>query len=137
MEIKVYTDGASRGNPGNASIGVVIKDGDKIVEEIGAYIGKTTNNMAEYRAVVEALRWIISQVKSPLATVDFFLDSKLVVNQLSGIFKIKNYHLRNLIVKVRQLEREIGGNVAYHFIPRTKNQEADTLINQSLDKKRS
>ena len=136
-KLSVFADGGARGNPGPAAVGFVVKEGRRTLVRKGKSIGRTTNNVAEYQAVIEALKWIISGIKSRPSTIDFFLDSKLIVNQLNGIFKIKNYRLRNLIVKVRQLEREVGGNVSYHFIPRTKNQEADTLVNQSLDQKKS
>lgn len=133
--LSVFADGGARGNPGPAAIGFVIKDSKgKVLVEQGKFIGKATNNMAEYQAVIEALKWIIAKRRSSVSAVQFFLDSQLVVNQLSGIFKIKNFKLRNLIVEVRQLERDLGGNVSYHFIPRGKNKKADSLVNQSLDR---
>ena len=130
----VFTDGGSRGNPGPAAVGFVIKDNQgKILAEEGKYIGKATNNVAEYQAVVEALKWIKKNLSLPVVQKVFFLDSKLVVNQLNGLFKVKNHGLRNLIVQVRQLEKEVGGNVVYHFVRREKNKKADALVNQSLD----
>lgn len=134
----IFADGGARGNPGPAAIGFIIKDSKgKILKREGKYIGETTNNVAEYQAVIESLKWIkknlINSVVS-INSINFFLDSKLIVNQLNGLFKIKNSNLRSLIVKVRQLEQEVGGNVSYNFIPREKNKEADTLVNQSLEK---
>jgi ribonuclease HI len=130
----IFTDGGARGNPGPAAIGFVVKD-DKgsVLAEKGKYIGEATNNVAEYQAVIEALKWIKKNLSSRPAGLIFFLDSKLAVNQLNGLFKVKNYGLRNLIVEVRQHEREIGGNVAYRFVRREKNKKADALVNQSLD----
>jgi len=136
-DLFVFADGGARGNPGPAAIGFIIKDSKgKALKREGKYIGETTNNVAEYQAVIESLKWIkknlINSVVS-INSINFFLDSKLIVNQLNGLFKIKNSNLRGLIVKVRQLEQEVGGNVSYNFIPREKNKEADTLVNQSLE----
>lgn len=135
----IFADGGARGNPGPAAIGFIIKDSTgKTLLKKGKYIGKTTNNVAEYQAVIEALRWTKKNLINSATlvnSINFFLDSKLIVNQLNGLFKIKNSGLRNLIIKIRQLERAVGGNVSYHFIPREKNKEADALVNQNLNQK--
>ena len=134
---RVFVDGGSRGNPGPAAIGFLIRDSSgKIVYQQGKYIGKTTNNVAEYQAVIEALKWLASNIKPPASNIQFFLDSKLVVNQLNGLFKVKETKMRDLVIKVRQLEKELGGNVSYQLIPREKNSLADNLVNQTLDKNR-
>ncbi len=67
-----------------------------------------------------------------IENIDFYSDSQLMVKQLNGFYKIKNAKLRSLIIEARKLEREVGGNVCYHQIPREKNQEADDLVNLSL-----
>ena len=132
--IVVFADGGSRGNPGPAAVGFIIQDASgKVITRQSQAIGRATNNVAEYTAVIEALKWLKKNLTS-INGVNFFLDSKLVVNQLSGLYKIKNAGLRNLIVTVRQLENDIGGNVSYCFIPREKNKIADALVNQSLKK---
>lgn len=146
MKLKIFTDGGARGNPGPAAVGVVIKNqDDKIIEQFGKRIGISTNNVAEYLAIGEALEWV-KILKNPprrqagqknfgnLEGVDLFLDSQLVVAQLNGFFKVKNPRLRELIFKIRQLEQEIGGNVSYRVIPREENKLADSLVNQALDK---
>lgn len=131
----VFVDGGARGNPGPAAVGFIIKNpSGEIIHRQGKYIGETTNNVAEYQAVIEALKWINANLKKQSLRVEFFLDSKLVVNQLNGIFKVKEIKMRNLVVRVRQLERELGGNISYQLIPREKNFLADSLVNQSLDK---
>jgi len=135
----IFTDGGARGNPGPAASGFIIKDdhGHLLVEQ-GKYLGQTTNNVAEYQAVIEALAWLKNyfKIKETLNNqIDFFLDSNLVVNQLNGFFKIKDAKLKNLIIKVRSLEKEINQKIFYHFIPRQKNYHADFLVNQTLDKK--
>jgi len=125
----VFTDGGALGNPGPAAVGVVIRcENGKVLAQFGKFIGRTTNNVAEYQAVIEALKWILSHVPCPMSRVTFFLDSRLVVNQLNGFFKIKDAKLRELIVQVRQLEQELGGNISYHLIPREKNFLADREV---------
>lgn len=134
----VFTDGGSSGNPGPGAVGVVIKKEGETIKGFGQYLGETTNNVAEYRAVVIALQWLKNNY--PLAKllswqIIFFLDSKLVVNQLNGLFKVKDAKLRNLIVQVGELEREIGGDIRYQHIAREKNQEADSLVKQVLSRR--
>lgn len=135
MILNIFTDGGARGNPGPAAIGVVIKDEkNTILSEIGKTIGNATNNVAEYTAVVEALESVKRQVISDkIERIQFFLDSTLVVNQLNGLFKVKDANLRNYIVKIRELEEDVGGNIFYKYIPREKNWQADMLVNQALD----
>lgn len=135
--LKIFTDGGARGNPGPAAIGFVVKDkSGKTLVRVGKYIGEATNNVAEYQAVIEALKWLKQKnqaINLTIYQIDFFLDSKLVVNQLNGLFKIKNAKLRNLIIEVRVLEREVGCPVYYHYLSREKNKEADSLVNQVLN----
>lgn len=131
----IFTDGGSRGNPGLGAIGVVIKDKHKKkIKSFGKFLGQTTNNVAEYSGVIEALKWLKKDFKKTEADFIFFLDSKLVVNQLNGFYKIKDAKLVDLIIQVRGLEREIGANFFYRFISRQMNKEADLLVNQTLDK---
>jgi ribonuclease HI len=133
-QLFIFTDGGSRNNPGPAAIGFVVKDNKKqVLAKEGKYIGRATNNVAEYTAVIEALKWIINNLKFKVDNLQFFLDSQLVVNQLNGLYKVKNGNLRNLIVEVRLLERKVGVDINYQYISREKNKEADTLVNQSLD----
>lgn len=130
----VYTDGASRGNPGHASYGFTISDETrKLIYEEGKYIGITTNNVAEYTAVLEALRWIKENI-SESVEVELYADSKLVAEQLSGKWKIKHPNLKPLFEKIKILEIELGGVVHTH-VPREKNTIADQLANLALDKR--
>ncbi len=149
MKVIVHTDGGARGNPGPAAVGIVIErtqnpelnDQPKMekITEFGKRIGEATNNVAEYTAVVEALEYIRTQnpelndQQRKKTEIQFFLDSNLVVNQLNGLFKIKNAQLRALLMRVRQLEQEVGGVVRYANIPREQNQRADFLVNKALD----
>ena len=134
--LTINTDGGSRGNPGPAGIGVVIKnDSQEIIYQLGRTIGKATNNVAEYSAVISALEWL-TQNKEKIKNTqncNFFVDSALVANQLNGLWKVKDSNLRTLIIKIRQLEGELSLATSYTAIPREKNAEPDTLLNQALD----
>ena len=85
--IKIYTDGAARGNPGLAAVGYIIFRGDKLIKKNVKYIGKSTNNIAEYRAVINALR-----IAPKNKEITLYSDSKLIVNQITGKFKVKKEH---------------------------------------------
>lgn len=132
--LNIYTDGGARGNPGPAAVGIVIKDRfKKTLHQSGQTIGKTTNNVAEYQAVISALEYLIVNNLKP-TKINFFLDSALVVNQLNGLWKIKNANLGQLVIKIRQLEGVLNSQPKYTAIPREKNHQADRLVNQALDK---
>lgn len=141
MILKIFTDGGARGNPGPAAIGVVMVDSSgKVLCELAKKIGATTNNVAEYQAVIEALQYLVqnkSLYKSDIRTSElhFFLDSTLVVNQLNGLFKVKNQQLRQHLLRIRDLEVTLQTIVTYHTIPRQKNYRADFLVNRALDEK--
>lgn len=132
MIYKVFTDGGSRGNPGPAACAfVVYDDSGNIRQKRGKYLGIATNNEAEYQGVIEAL--CHPELVSG-SEINFFLDSLLVVNQLNGLWKIKEPRLRELILKIRELEA--GKNITYTHIPREQNKEADALVNETLDANR-
>lgn len=134
MKLIIYTDGASRGNPGPASYGFnVLDENGKLLYEEGRYIGITTNNVAEYTAVLEALKFVKKRFTgNKLLNVELFADSKLVAEQLSGRFKVKSPHLKPIIEKIKILSLELGG-VIFGHIPRSKNAAADKLANLALD----
>ncbi len=134
LKLIVYTDGASRGNPGPASYGFTVADGKgKLLYEEGEYIGITTNNVAEYTAVLKSFKLIRKkfQEKSPLQ-IELFADSKLVAEQLSGRFKIKHPNLKPIFNEIKVLEMQFG-SVMYTHVPREKNTLADSLANKALD----
>jgi ribonuclease HI len=135
MQLTIHTDGGARGNPGPAGIGVVIEAEEQLIHEFGKTIGETTNNIAEYTAVVEALTWLKENKEkvTEYTSLSFFLDSTLVVNQLNGLFKIKEAHLKELVMKVHILEQEVGKQVNYTAVRREFNKRADMLVNQALD----
>ena len=130
MMIEAFCDGGARGNPGPAAFGYVIKKDGQIIKSGNGYIGIATNNVAEYTAVIEALTWLESSY--PKVNLTFYLDSELVVSQLSGIYKVKNSNIRDLVFKIRTLESNFG-QVNYKHIPREKNKQADRLVNLALD----
>lgn len=132
-ELTIYTDGASRGNPGPASYGFSITDNSgKVLYEEGKTLGITTNNVAEYTAVLEALEYVKDNFSVKPLVINFFMDSKLVAEQLSGNYKIKSPHLRVLIDKINILKMEVG-NATFVHVPRAQNKRADYLANLALD----
>src|SRR5437870_5256891 len=128
--IEVFCDGGSRGNPGQAAYGFIVKKNGQIIKEAGVTIGIETNNFAEYTALIEALKWLSLNFKK--SDLKIYLDSQLVVSQLSGIYKVKNAKIRDLVFQVRQLEPNFG-QISYKFIPREQNKIADSLVNKALD----
>ncbi|KKR03093.1 MAG: Ribonuclease H [Microgenomates group bacterium GW2011_GWB1_40_9] len=129
----IHTDGGARGNPGPAAVGVVIHKNGILLHQFGHIIGKTTNNVAEYRGVIEALLYMKKILKESNFELLFILDSMLIVNQLNGIFKIKEPHLRELHLHVKILEQDVGGVIRYTTVPREQNRQADKLVNRALD----
>jgi len=140
----VYCDGGARGNPGPAGYGFVIKSKGKrassnlqtIVEGSG-FLGTMTNNQAEYTAVLKALQKIHSLTRQTARCpeIDVFLDSKLIVEQMNGRYKIKNKGLKPFYWKIRDLMMELGGKIVFSYIPREKNKEADRLVNLAINEK--
>lgn len=135
MDLIINTDGASRGNPGPASYGFVLKSKDgPILHEEGEQIGVTTNNVAEYTAVIKAFEYIIKKFfrKAP-HKIEVVSDSRLVVEQLSGRFKIKSSNLMPLFDKIKTMEFELG-TVFYRSVPREENFLADRLANRAFER---
>lgn len=128
----IYTDGGARGNPGPAAAGVVILKGADVIATSSQYLGeRQTNNWAEYEAVVIALLKMI-ELQVGKADIEFRLDSKLVVEQLMGNWKIKEPTLKPQVQKVKDLLNDFG-TVTFHYVPREQNKEADRLVNEALD----
>lgn len=130
--INIFTDGGSRGNPGPAAIGVVIKNQrGELLYSIGKKIGITTNNVAEYSAVLEAIHFLYANGYKE--NVNFFLDSELVVSQLRGTYRVKNSALFVLYQKIKKIEKQLSARVSFSHIRREYNKEADSLVNMALD----
>lgn len=133
MKLIIYTDGASRGNPGPASYGfTVASEKGKLLYEEGKCIGVTTNNVAEYTGVLEVLKFIKKKYDQNNLEIRFYADSKLVIEQLSGRFKVKSPHLKPIIEEIKILALGLG-KVIYTHVPRCKNTTADKLANKALD----
>jgi len=133
MKYKICCDGGARGNPGPAATGYVIRDQDcNILEAGGSFLGTATNNIAEYKAVVEALAKLKESGAGKGDEVEISVDSQLVARQLNGLYKVKNSAIRDLVVQVRGQESNFS-KVAYIQIERSKNVEADRVVNQILD----
>jgi len=134
-KIIVFTDGASKGNPGPSSIGVAIYNGaGLLLKEYSEAIGKTTNNVAEYQAVIFALKKIKALYGKKSAKESEILinsDSKLLVKQLNGEFKIKDEKIKKLFIEVWNQKMDFK-KVSFKKIPREKNKLADSLANQAF-----
>ena len=129
-KLKIFTDGASRGNPGPASVGIVFYDEkDHALGDHKEYLGEYTNNFAEYMAVIRALEICTSH---PVKEIDFLCDSQLLVRQMSGEYKVKSEQIIPLYEQVKKLVRKFG-RVDFHHVRRELNKEADALANQALD----
>ncbi len=129
MTVDVFTDGASKGNPGDASIGVVLRynvNGEVHIEKIAMVIGRTTNNIAEYTALIVALRRI---VKLGASIANVFMDSELVYRQLIGRYKVRSEKLMHFYDEAQKLIRQIP-QVNLNHVMRNQNKEADALANE-------
>ena len=133
MHVRVFTDGGARGNPGPAGIGIVIQDAaGKTIEAFGEYLGETTNNQAEYRAMIAAL----TRAKAMGATeVDAFADSELLVKQLHRQYKVKNAGLAPLFVQVWNLAQSFS-SCTFRHVRREQNKAADRMVNAAIDARR-
>jgi ribonuclease HI len=130
MKLIINADGASRGNPGPAAIGATVKDEKgRLFAAISERIGRTTNNQAEYRALLAAIK---EAVRLGATEVAIRLDSELLVRQLTGRYRVKHPALRPLYEETRSLLARLAGFTIAH-IPREENAEADRLANVALD----
>ena len=140
MILKVFTDGGSKGNPGPSSIGGIGYLNGKKVFEFKKSIGIATNNDAEYQALINALEEIRnykSETRNNSQNSNFQnikqiqcnSDSRLMVNQVKGLFKVNIGRIREYILKIRTLEQEINLPITYSYVPREQNKEADLLVN--------
>ena len=132
MKAKIYSDGGARGNPGPAAIGVLVCDekGHRLGDH-GEVIGETTNNVAEYTAVI---RGLTLAAELGVQEADYFLDSELVERQLSGVYKLKAEHLKPLFAQVKEKEKSFK-RITYFHVPREheKIKYVDRLVNRALD----
>ena len=129
--ISTNSDGGSRGNPGPGAIGVLIRDKEKILRKHSEKIGKCTNNIAEYKALIRALEIALKHTKKE---IHCYLDSELVVKQLLGKYQVKNPKLRELFCRVQKLQEKFEKIKYIHISRLNKFQKlADELLNKELD----
>lgn len=127
----IYTDGGARNNPGPAGIGAVLMDENKkVVAEISDYIGLGTNNQAEYKALLAAIRKA-RELKAE--EVEFYLDSELVVKQMKREYRVKDKELAQLFLKIYNISLGFK-KISFTHVPRELNEEADKLVNEAIDK---
>jgi ribonuclease HI len=126
----LYSDGASRGNPGNGGGGAVLYDGSgTVIATVKRYLGVCTNNEAEYRALMLGLE---EALKREIKNLTIFLDSELLVRQIMGIYRVKNKNLQGLMHEVRKLLSRLDTYTVEHVM-REKNRVADSLANEAID----
>jgi ribonuclease HI len=129
-KLTVNVDGGARGNPGPAAIGVVVRDADgAVVEQVGETIGATTNNVAEYRAL---LRGIELAAAHGATEVELIGDSELIVRQVEGRYKVKNEGMKELHAQAKAALAEFD-NWSIRHVKRAHNADADKLVNEALD----
>jgi ribonuclease HI len=129
MPVQIFTDGAARGNPGPAGIGVVIRNDAEVLVKVSDYIGKATNNVAEYMAFIRGLEEALDMGER---NVEVFSDSELLVRQMNGEYKVKNEGLTPLFHHARSLTHKFKHCRIYHTA-REENKLADRLANKGID----
>lgn len=131
MKLIIHSDGGARGNPGPAGIGACLHNEEGVlVAEVSEFLGVSTNNQAEYKALIAGLN---KAVELKAETVDCFLDSELVVKQINREYKVKNKDLAPLFLQVCNILTKLKGYKFIH-IPREQNKEADKLANEAMDR---
>lgn len=136
MKYKIYSDGGARGNPGPAGFGFLIykNENKKPIASGKKYIGKATNNQAEYQGIIAGLTKLY-EVDNHSEKVDVYLDSKLIVEQVNGIYKVKSSNIKPLYWELMDIIKQLSVPVKFSHIPREKNKEADKLVNEAIDQK--
>lgn len=140
-KIIIYTDGGSRGNPGKAAMGVVFcNEKEQVIKKFGEYLGDNlTNNEAEYQAVIFALKKfkaLFGKKIAEISEVEIRSDSELLVNQMSGKYKIEDEKIQRFFIEIWNLQIDFK-HVKFKLIPREKNVEADRTVNETLDSQTS
>jgi ribonuclease H / adenosylcobalamin/alpha-ribazole phosphatase len=140
MQYVLYADGGARGNPGPAGAGAVAFDSiGKRVAEVSDYLGEATNNVAEYEAVMRGLKALLLEFPEghfKTNEVVVRMDSKLVVEQMRGAYKVKHPNLIPRYLELRNIIARNFGTISFEHVPREKNTDADELANRAMDKGR-
>jgi ribonuclease HI len=134
MRLSAWVDGGARGNPGPAGYGVLLRDEKgRTLLQVWGFLGRTTNNVAEYRGLIEALTVALELGASRL---EVRTDSELIQRQVTGVYKVRQPHLRELLLEVRALVGRLETFRILH-VPREENQLADALANRAIDEQQS
>jgi ribonuclease HI len=137
LDLIAHIDGGARGNPGRAAIGVIVRDSaGQVLFEEGVAIGHGTNNEAEYRALIHLLEKSATDPQfrnSGAKKLRVHCDSKLIVMQVTGEWKIKEPRLRELYEKVQEAKKRVPFELRIKHVPREENKDADRLVNEALD----
>jgi len=134
MQISIYTDGGARGNPGISGYGLVVLDQQQnSLYQQSKFLGVKTNNEAEYLGLIGALTWLKDN-QSNIDSVNFYSDSQLMVRQITGLYKVKSPNLKPLFDTAKKLISQIKPSISFLDIRRGKNELADSLANQAMDK---
>ena len=135
MSITIFTDGGSRGNPGPAGAGAIVYDGKKVIARVSEYLGKQTNNYAEYEALLLALEAAREELGSPVkVSVVVKMDSELIVRQMAGVYRVKDPTLKIKHAAVKALIHESFPKIEFVHVRREFNAEADELANDAMDR---
>ncbi|MCC6398140.1 MAG: ribonuclease HI family protein [Bacteroidetes bacterium] len=131
MKLFAATDGASRGNPGESGIGVIVRNADgEVVLSVSEYIGTTTNNVAEYTALITLLR---RMAQVPCTRLEVQSDSELMVRQVNGTYRVKDRKLKEYSAEVQRLRAAAPYEFLLRHVPREQNKEADALANRGIE----
>lgn len=135
MDFNINIDGASRGNPGPASAGVVVRDRatGKPIHEAGYLLGQSTNNVAEYNGLLRGLEVIAKIPREPSSEIHLHSDSQLMVKQIIGEYRVKSADLQPLVAEAQSRLRKLGNKWKINYVPREQNKRADELANMALD----
>ena len=134
--LTLHTDGGARGNPGPSAAGIVFHDPHGLVlHSFSKYLGVTTNNQAEYQALLLALKHLQENISNfpPISELHVFMDSELIINQLTGKYKIKHPDIIPLTKEIFTILQLLPFSVTFTHVPRAQNKDADFLVNQELD----
>jgi ribonuclease HI len=131
--VVIYTDGGARGNPGPAGAGAVIYKGKKKIADVSEYLGRQTNNWAEYEALILALTLARDELGT-VKGVEVRMDSELIVKQMKGEYRVKNLDLKEKHARVKDLISESFPGITFTHVRREKNKEADKNANDAMDR---
>jgi ribonuclease HI len=131
QNLKLFCDGGSRGNPGKAASGYVLFEGDVIIHEGGKYLGIATNNEAEWQAVTLGSEYVLKTYGAGI-NLEVYLDSELVQKQITGVYRVKQPHLKPFFEEIKITQKQFA-KISFTHVYREKNKDADRVVNQILD----